>query len=75
MKRERDMQTLNAVVLNPREFGLYKTKKRGAWGISEFTPDGWKVDWSDWFQEDDDFEYINEYRVVGKPSTAYGQKG
>lgn len=43
-----------------REFGVYETKKFGRWGSSEYTEQGWIVDWSAWVKEDSDFEEIGD---------------
>ena len=43
-----------------RDFGFYNTLKRGKWSIAEMTNYGWKVDWSNWFQNDSNFDGIGD---------------
>lgn len=43
-----------------RPYGRYMTKKRDAWQAAEFTEHGWKVAWSDWYQNDSDFQEIGD---------------
>lgn len=43
-----------------RQYGVYMTKKRGQWTPATYTLYGWHASWSNWYQDDEDFEEIGE---------------
>lgn len=49
---------------NPREYGKYDTRRKGREiEEAEFSKYGWKVKWSNWFQNDEDFEFIGDIKL------------
>lgn len=43
-----------------RPYGNYMTKKRGRWSLATYTIYGWHVSWSNWYQDDKDFDEIGD---------------
>ena len=41
-----------------RSLGFYEVKKRGKWTRAEWTEYGWRVLWSNWYQDDNDLDGI-----------------
>ena len=41
-----------------RPLGFYEVKKRGQWTRAKWTKYGWKVLWSNWYQDDHDIDGI-----------------
>jgi hypothetical protein len=55
-KQERERSPVQCCVMRP--FGFYEVKKREKWTRAEWTEYGWKVLWSNWYQDDNDLDGI-----------------
>lgn len=55
-KETTDSDTVERRVMRP--FGFYEVEKRGKWTTARWTKYGWNVQWSNWYQTDDDLDGI-----------------
>jgi hypothetical protein len=55
-KQEGERSPVQCCVMRP--LGFYEVQKREKWTRAEWTEHGWKVLWSNWYQDDNDLDGI-----------------